>query len=445
MIDNKVYILSLYLRSLGIRIPMRIVQENLDTPIANTVRGISYALDCLHIQHDVYQIPKEYFDQIDSSFITTLNDDERYCMLKRINDGNFQISYSLFEKKSLTINEFLDKWSGLAIIATPSQNVYQHVLLSDILYILKENLLLITFFIMTIVCLTTASNYTNFIHSLVVYCGILFSYTLLKEEYGKGETRFCKIGKFVDCNAVLHSVKTISNIGLSDMAFGYFTYMAALCLFTNSFFSYFALLPIYLSLAFTIFSIWKQLNIKKICLYCMGVNICLWADGLLTFCNCNVFGEGKEWSDCRQAIISFCIALATWMLCKRKIINQQEILHLKTKESILYDEDTFKFLLQNSSKTEDINSNQATVIGNKEAAINIIAFTHPDCPNCKGITSEIQKLSNRAMIKWISLEHVDNNIRKFIKRYSITQTPTIIVNRHVLPKCYGVSDLKYII
>ena len=445
MFDNKVYILSLYLRSLGIRIPMRIVQENLDTPIANTVRGISYALDCLHVQHDVYQIPKEYFEQIDCSFITTLNGDERYCMVERNIGSDIQISYSLFEKKSFAKNEFLDKWSGLAIIATPSLSIYKNVLLSDILYIIKENLLAITFFIMAFVCLITATNYTAIIHNLLLFCGMLISYTLLKKEYGKGETRFCKIGKFVDCNAVLHSVKTISNIGLSDMAFAYFTYMAVLCIFINSFCSPFALIPIYLSLAFTLFSIWKQFSIKKICLYCMGINICLWADTLLTFCNSNIFGEGKEWSDWHQAFISFCIALVTWMLCKRQFINQQEILHLKNKESILYDEDTFKYLLQNSPKTEDINSEQVTIIGNKESTLNITAFTHPDCPNCKGITAEIQKLSGRAQIKWISLEHVDNNIRTFLKRYSITQTPTIIVNRHILPQCYGMSDLKYII
>ena len=441
MIDNKVNILSIYLNSLRIHIPMKVIQESLDSPIVDTVRGISYALDCLNVKHDVYQIPLEYFDEIDSDFISMLHGDKRYSIVHRVSKNKISVRYSNTECKEYLTDDFLKLWSGIAIVVSPNQKkVFRFTKVLDLFFTIKSNILLITLLLFIgVLCLTENIGLQKLPHILLMGMGIMISYNLLREEYGNAHMRFCKIGKVVDCKKVLHSVKSFRGIKLSDLAFGYFTYMLLLANFCNSFY---AQIPLILALLFTLFSIWKQMKIKKICLYCMVINVLLWLDIFWVAITIKFDFDVENWN---RPLFALLIAYIVWTLSKEYIKKTKKIAKLTAKGSILYNEDLFNYLLSASPKVEDIDDEYISVFGNKETSLTIIAITHPDCPNCQGIEHEMNLLADRAMVKWISLDHIDDYIRVFLRKYSITQTPTIIVNNHLLPSCYEFRDLKYII
>lgn len=56
-IDNTGSVLYRYLQTLSVRVSRSTVRRLLDTPVGNSMRGISDALDALHIKNEVYQLP----------------------------------------------------------------------------------------------------------------------------------------------------------------------------------------------------------------------------------------------------------------------------------------------------------------------------------------------------------------------------------------------------
>lgn len=442
MIDNKINILSLYLNSLGIHIPMRTIQESLDTPIADSVRGISYALGILHIEHDVYQIPMDFFDKIDCDFISMLHGDKRYCVVHRAKSDQVCVKYSRTESKKYSLKEFLKLWTGITIVVSPNQErkTYRFTKVQDALFAMKSNILLILLaFFMVMLAAVENMELQKYPHLLLMGIGVTISYSLLKEEYGDTHMRFCKIGKLVDCRTVLHAVSSFRGIKLSDLAFVYFFYMLLMAGFCNSFYIQ---TPLFLALIFILFSLWKQIKIKKVCLYCMGINVLLWVDVVWVALSFKQKFDVQNWD---KVILALLIVYVGWNLFKSNMMKARKIARLKAKGSILYDEDLFNYFLNNSPKVEDINGEFVSTLGKKDALLKIVAITHPDCPNCQGVGHEMALLSDKAMIKWISIDHIDDHIRKFLRKYSITKTPTIIVNNHLLPTCYEFRDLKYII
>lgn len=73
-IDNTNILLYRYLRSLSAKVSRSTVHRLLDTPVGSSMRGISDALDALHIKNEVYQLPpsSDYFAQVETPFITML-------------------------------------------------------------------------------------------------------------------------------------------------------------------------------------------------------------------------------------------------------------------------------------------------------------------------------------------------------------------------------------
>lgn len=62
-IDYTAYILYRYLKELSVRISSGSIRRSLNTPMGNTLRGISDALDEFHIEHEVYQLPAAYLKE----------------------------------------------------------------------------------------------------------------------------------------------------------------------------------------------------------------------------------------------------------------------------------------------------------------------------------------------------------------------------------------------
>lgn len=85
-VDNNIaVVLYHYLRVLSVKVSRSTVHRLLDTPLGGSIRGISDALDMLHVKNEVYQLPSsDYFSQLESPFITMLQVDKNpFCVVTK--------------------------------------------------------------------------------------------------------------------------------------------------------------------------------------------------------------------------------------------------------------------------------------------------------------------------------------------------------------------------
>lgn len=87
-------ILYSYLQALSVKVSRSTVHRLLDTPFGDSMRGISDALDMLHVKNEVYQLPShEYFSQLEAPFITMLEVDKNpFCVVTKKDDSIVEYS-----------------------------------------------------------------------------------------------------------------------------------------------------------------------------------------------------------------------------------------------------------------------------------------------------------------------------------------------------------------
>lgn len=113
-VDNTSEVFYHYLRALHVKVSKMTVHRLLDNPLGNSMRGISDALDSLHINNAVYQLPTEYFDKLESPFIAVTSDnDSPFCLVEEIEEAYINYYYTSLpthESKQTTILTKVDRW-----------------------------------------------------------------------------------------------------------------------------------------------------------------------------------------------------------------------------------------------------------------------------------------------------------------------------------------------
>lgn len=61
-----------FLRSLTVKVSRTTVCRLLDSPLGNTMQGISDALNALHVNNVVYQLQPKYLEKLHGPFITQI-------------------------------------------------------------------------------------------------------------------------------------------------------------------------------------------------------------------------------------------------------------------------------------------------------------------------------------------------------------------------------------
>lgn len=72
-----------FLRSLTVKVSRTTVCRLLDSPLGNTMQGISDALNALHVNNVVYQLQPKYLEKLHGPFITQLALSTILCKCKR--------------------------------------------------------------------------------------------------------------------------------------------------------------------------------------------------------------------------------------------------------------------------------------------------------------------------------------------------------------------------
>ena len=352
-VDNTSEVLYHYLRALHVKVSTMTVHRLLDTPLGNSMRDISDALDSLHVSNAAYQLPKEYLDELEAPCIVIMNDnDSPVCLIEKIEETHITLSHS--QRLRVSKQQFLQKWTGTVLVGEVTESTIQekNCKLKDIaMWIQRHQLLLAGIIAILLILYSTKRNYSTGISLyLVTLCtGLLISSAILYKETANSRFlhRFCHIGKTIDCNEVLHSKGShIIGMGLGELSLLYFSALLLFTLICPHEFYCISIICSIIAIGFTLYSVIYQLFIiRKGCMLCMLINLIVWSSCVILYIQKGQFN--KEFS--LSAMLSFtaiaCICLTGWLQIKALLKIKEEGKQFKVQFSNLLNPDNFQKLL----------------------------------------------------------------------------------------------------
>ena len=493
------HILHRYLKELSVKISYGRIEKLLNTPMGNSIRGMSDALDELKITHEVYQLPAEYLGQIESPFIAVLNNGH-YCIIK----NTAGTSYDLISDKGKHFHpskeEFTTTWEGTILVAETRDIPYQepYYEIKSIFDYIKSYKGFIALGISLIYLLVSTPLSATFVFNIFTWIGLIIAICIFyKESYNKSFLQsFCKIGEIIDCNSILHSKGATFGgiISLGEMALLYymilFFYISTHTVHPYGVLSFLTCL----ALSFTIYSIIYQAFIaRKICLLCTLLNITIWAQAVTLYLSKKISFQ----LDKREIAIFMIIGLLCcigWHSLKKLLLSAQENSRLKKKrQQLLAYPGLLNTLLQ--AETLMVPAEQYITIHKDEPKGNKVQIiVNPHCGHCARSHKEWMKINsplsliftvspNDNQSKEVALAVIacylkggfqkamdlldywfENKELTYIRQYPINEkveqifeaqqryckaiqlkhTPFITINRKTMPQIYDIEDLHFV-
>ena len=504
-VDNTSEVLYHYLRALHVKVSTMTVHRLLDTPLGNSMRDISDALDSLHVSNAAYQLPKEYLDELEAPCIVIMNDnDSPFCLIEKIEETHITLSHS--QRLRVSKQQFLQKWTGTVLVGEVTESTIQekNCKLKDIaMWIQRHQLLLAGIIAILLILYSTKRNYSTGISLyLVTLCtGLLISSAILYKETANSRFlhRFCHIGKTIDCNEVLHSKGShIIGMGLGELSLLYFSALLLFTLICPHEFYCISIICSIIAIGFTLYSVIYQLFIiRKGCMLCMLINLIVWSSCVILYIQKGQFN--KEFS--LSAMLSFtaiaCICLTGWLQIKALLKIKEEGKQFKVQFSNLLNPDNFQKLLFAETQIGAMVNKEIALHNQISSTTQLMIVTTPNCKNCARIHSHIKEIASNVSISLVLLtfpkdgigekvaktiiaayrtdgwekaitaleEWYKNHKIKGIDKYAITaeeqriwkqqqiycsqqhisQTPSMIIDGYYVPEFYQLKELKYVL
>ena len=222
-VDNIAVVLYHYLRLLSVKVSRSTVHRLLDTPLGDSIRGISDALDVLHVKNEVYQLPShDYFPQLEAPFITILKvDRNQFCVVTKKDDFIVEFLNGDGKKHHTSVDKFLQHWAGTVLFgeATEKTSNEHFCVIKNILFNLLRYKFIIAILFILILGIQTAFSQNNcfFRHLFRIYRFFIFSYffsVLIRTGnllFRTIWTDFCSIQNLSSTfNTLFHTIITFS-------------------------------------------------------------------------------------------------------------------------------------------------------------------------------------------------------------------------------------------
>lgn len=503
-VDNTSEVLYHYLRALHVKVSKMTVHRLLNAPLGNSMRGISDALDSLHINNAVYQLPKEFLDKLEAPCIVIINDhDSPFCLVEKIEETDITLSHS--QRLRVSKQQFLQKWTGSILVGEVTENTIQEKnckLKDTAMWIQRHQLLLAGIITILLILYSASRNYSAGIslYLLTLCLGILVSSAILYKETVNSQFlhRFCHIGKTIDCNEVLHSKGShIIGIGLGELSLLYFSVLLLFALTRpHDFYNISAICNI-IAIGGTIYSIFYQLFIiHKGCMLCMIINLIVWSNCITLYLLRTHYNKVISVQALLLIIVISCIYSVIWTQLKKLLKYNEERKQLKDYFIDLLSPEVFQALLTLKPQIEEMPQPNIALHNNRTGENQLLLITNPNCKNCAKAHLQIQEIANEQPISLVLLTFPGDNIGKHIAliviaayltegwekamqvlsewhsthkiekspnhitdevqdiwqqqqlyclQHQINETPTMIVNRHYLPHIYRIENLKYVL
>lgn len=432
-VDNTDIVLYHYLRALSVKVSRSTVRRLLETPVGNSMRGISDALDALHIKNEVYQLPPspDYLFQLDAPFITMMQVDKNpFCVVTKKDDFIVEFSNSEGRKHCLKVDIFLKKWTGTVLFAettekTPSESDY---LWKNIYYYLLKYMIIIAIFLMIGLGITSAWQQNSapaFISYLgILAFGILVSLAILYKELvnDKFLESFCHIGKVVNCNKVLHSKgASIAGVSLGELSLFYFATLFLFCTLYSEYYYGIAFLCGAIAFCFTLYSVLYQIFIvRKMCMLCMLVNITIWTSAAILYGNIhNTVFRISPFALSTLAATG-CICLIAGISTKVLYKDQKEKIMLQQRMSGLYNPEVFQSMLPLEAHVERPIAANVALLNQGGNCDRLIIVTNPNCGNCANVHRQIEELSSTVPMSMVFLTFPNDRLGERVAQTIIT-------------------------
>ncbi len=505
-VDNTGTVLYHYLRALSVKVSRSTVHRLLDTPVGNSMRGISDALDALHIKNEVYQLPSsaDYFTQLDAPFITMLQVDKRpFRIVTKKDDSIVEFG----DSERIGVDTFLKKWTGTVLFGetteeTPYDSLYLWKNMGHHLWKYKVVIAILLAIALGITSAWQQNSSPAFISYLgILAFGILVSVAILyKEQFNdKFLEKFCHIGKIVDCNKVLHSKgASIAGVGLGELSLFYFATLFLFCALYPKEFYGIAFLCCITALCFTLYSVIYQLFIvRKGCMLCMLVNLTIWISATTLYEHIHNPVFHISLSALSILATTGCIYLIAGISLKALYKGYKEKIALQQRMASLLNPRAFQHLLPLETHIERPIATEIA-LSNQDGDDNyLMVVTNPNCGNCAKVHRQIKELSStipmsmvlltfpndrlgehmaqtiiaayladgwhKAMFlleewyknKWISeadkypitpeAERIWKEQQEYCRQQRINKTPIAIAAGYYIPEVYSLSELKYVL
>lgn len=501
-------VLDCYLRQMAVKVSRARIQQLLNTPVGNTIRGMSDALDELRINNAVYQLPSEYFNELEIPFIAALHSSESpFCVVEKKNDTAVSITDSDAIHRIINKDLFLRKWTGAVLIGEKTDETVSERNLgwkNIITWVndYKGFIAGVLLFFSSLIVIGCESSLL-FIHTLIVWLGIVVSIVIIyKENYNPDFLRrFCQIGEMVDCNRVLHSRggTLLGVVQLGELSLIFFGTLLLYAILNQTNFQLMTAIGLSLACVFTVYSvIYQAFVVRKWCMLCLCVNLIIWVDAIWMYTMREALMSSFDWLELLGFGVLFVLCSVLGLELKQLLETNKENTLLKDRFASLLQPDIFnRLLLGEQELTVPIGKELLLHNGIESNELDVIIFTNPNCSNCARVHPQIQLLSKTKSVGLVLFVSSDDKIGKFVAQqviacyfsegwskaiellgkwfenknlnalevFSVQQhvremltgqqrycemirlahTPSVVVNTHYLPLVYEVSDLKYVI
>ena len=372
-----------------------------------SMQCISDIFDCFKVKNVVMKLSLEELCSLKVPIISHLKKGE-FIWITQITDSKVYFWNSLCKKKSVCIDSFVQEWSGLALAIiniseagiSDYKEEYKKEIKEKICKYIISGLSIILLLVLTYIAWKNDSCFAILPKLfLFIFCsfGLFISYMLIHQDihhhYGL-LYKFCKVGKYIDCQKVTSS--KYSNIGgiisLAELGAGYFSSM--LLWISIGPLSDGWLFPFWwLSLIVLPFSFWSLVTqafiIRKWCLLCCSIVILLMLNAfiLIFFDHTFIVISITDTAMVTLLFIACLVAVmkASKAIDSKKIFNahQREIAKLK------YNTSTIRYYL---SETTYLIDNLGFIFGNTESSYDIGLYVSIFCPQCRKAIKQFRKL-----------------------------------------------------
>ena len=407
----------------------------LSHPSFPSLHSITGVFDHFNIENVALVVPKnkETIALLPTFFLSTVSPGNEYVIVSK-KDNGITLFFEEGGTKSLSIQEFLEVWSGYVVsIEKSGEEVYSNKnaqpLKRTIAQAVISFLLLGAFFML-------GPNWFQSTHFAFSIIGLAISALIIKHELGYASPvidQLCDGKKTTSCDDVLDSKgATILNLfKLSDIGMVYFlglalTWVANLALGFDT--AVIEVLSV-IALPFTFYSIYYQyVVVKKWCPLCLAIVTTLWFQSASLFLEGSLFSEvGFSISNIAILVAGFVTSTAIWMLLRplleaQKSLKELTMTHYKFKRNF----ELFQSALQKEARLEtsihEINGHEI-VLGNKKAILDVVLVTNPLCFYCRAAHTDFETvLKNKAEDIKLTIrfnggaEHKDSVVYKVTSR-----------------------------
>jgi len=496
-----------FLRSLTVKVSRTTICRLLDTPLGNTMQGISDALNTLHVKNVVYQLHPRFLEQLHLPFITQLETSHStFCLVERIEQDHLIISTSEASHMPISKKLFTHQWTGTVLLgeATPETICESHCLLRNVNYMCRQHSILIAGIISVLLVFTSIWS-RNYPDGLPLYlsaltCGILISTIILYKEMINNQFlhRYCHIGKVVDCDKVLKSKgASIAGIGIGELSWMYFTSMFFFTAICPEEFHCLAALFGVVAIVFTLYSmIYQIFIIHRVCPFCILTTFSVWITAAALYAIRNNF----EWRFSMRIFFSMIaistICLIIWIQAKTLVSSNKEKHDLKDQLSCLLNPITFQKLLALKPKVRGMIHPDIALHNAANSTKNrLMVVVNPNCKACAKVHRHIREIpadisislviytndrlgehiaqtilsaylsegwdkATELLETWFEIQEIPGVERYYIndvaqllwrqqqeycRRNNISHTPAVIINGHYMPSVYQLTELKYVL